>query len=94
MILLALVLFAAQPEQPVAPASPDPQPAAAASKAMKTSDRDRVVCRASTQTGRHIVDRVCHTQSEWHRMETGGKAYADFATHGQNGCPGSTGGHC
>ena len=97
MILLALVVAAAQPAQGAPPVSADPpSPSAspAAAKAARTTDRDKLVCRESMATGHHINNRVCHTQYDWDRMEADGKAYAARLTSGQNGCPGLIGGTC
>ena len=93
MILIALLLAAAQPAQGAAPVSADPpRPSASpiAAKASKVSDRDKLVCHSDMATGHHITARVCHTQYDWDRMEADGKAYANRLTSGQNGCPSAT----
>ena len=91
MMLLALILAAAQPASGAAPVSADPpRPAAAsAAKEAKASYREKLVCRTNMTTGHHIADRVCRTQYDWDRMEADGKAYADRITRSQNACGGA-----
>lgn len=79
MLSLLAFVVAAQVIGPGAPASADPPKVTPASAGVgpgrAKADPNRSLCRSNMATGHHIADRVCHTQDEWDRLETSGKAY-------------------
>jgi hypothetical protein len=64
MILTALLLFAAQSPDALAPA------------AKPVPDPDKTICRREMVTGSNMPRKVCHTRAEWTRQmrENGGAA--------------------
>jgi hypothetical protein len=87
LLTTSVALAQSTPSDPNTPTSPS-APAAAA----PTNNDDLVTCRYEKTTGSNFSRRVCHTQREWHQMNTDARDALDRLDRGTQGSAGGGGG--